>query len=399
MYYTSFGLLAIVIHIIINSETLFRRPRNTVGNTYRAFLWGVMLYYFTDIFWGVFHDLKVIPIIYTDTVLFFLAMVVTVFLWVRYIAAFLDRKDMLSKYLLVSGWLILIFQVIMLFINFFKPIFFSFSFEGEYNPGQARYITLAIQVVIFAFTSVYTMIVSFNSEGSRKLKNRAVGYSGIIMTVFILLQNFFPLVPFYSVGCLLAVCVIHEYVQADERMERNRELGSVKQLAYKDALTQVRNKTAFIELTEEMDSKIKRGEVRDFGIIVLDINDLKKINDTKGHDAGDIYIKDACTLICHQFEHSPVYRIGGDEFVVILNGSDYTNRRELLDSLNHEIERNIREGGVVIAAGMAEYRRGKNYDFNAVMKIADKKMYERKKELKEIMSRGERSHYGFPANS
>ena len=101
-----------------------------------------------------------------------------------------------------------------------------------------------------------------------------------------------------------------------------------------------------------------------------------------GHEAGDEYIKSACTLICTQFDHSPVFRIGGDEFVAILKGSDYEKREELEGSFRKTIDENQRNGHVVVSSGLAVYQPDNDESFNDVFKRADQLMYERKQALK-----------------
>ena len=120
----------------------------------------------------------------------------------------------------------------------------------------------------------------------------------------------------------------------------------------------------------------------DFAIAICDVNGLKAINDTLGHEAGDAYIKEGCMLICHKFDHSPVFRIGGDEFVAILKGRDYENREELEGSFRQMIDENQRNGKVVVASGMAIYTPGSDESYNDVFKRADEMMYKRKQELK-----------------
>ena len=221
------------------------------------------------------------------------------------------------------------------------------------------------------------------------------------MTVLVLLQTFYPLLPLYSIGYLLGTCFIHTFVLEDEKEEYRRELeahiskeelqeielGSAKKLAYTDALTGVKNKRAYTEAQKEIESWIESGLLTEFGIIVFDLNKLKIVNDTKGHEAGDIYIKEACHIICDIFKHSPVYRIGGDEFVVFLRGEDYRNRAKLLLAFETMMEKNIVEDKVVISCGFDDFNSSENDTFDSVFERADKKMYARKKVLKEMQAK------------
>ena len=82
---------------------------------------------------------------------------------------------------------------------------------------------------------------------------------------------------------------------------------------------------------EVLDRQILEGNKPEFAITILDVNDLKQVNDTLGHQAGDKYLCEASKIICNIFAHSPVFRIGGDEFAVISQGSDYENIDELVN--------------------------------------------------------------------
>ena len=99
------------------------------------------------------------------------------------------------------------------------------------------------------------------------------------------------------------------------------------------------SKSAYSEASNEIQRSIANGEKTEFAIIVFDVNDLKKVNDFYGHDAGDRHILSAKKLICDVFKHSPVYRIGGDEFTVILTGTDYENGIELLQAFDRQVKR------------------------------------------------------------
>ncbi|MCR4952909.1 MAG: GGDEF domain-containing protein [Treponema sp.] len=140
------------------------------------------------------------------------------------------------------------------------------------------------------------------------------------------------------------------------------------------------NKLAYNELQKKINSKIKSNSCEDFLITVFDLNDLKKINDIKGHQTGDAYICDACKLICNKFKHSPVFRIGGDEFVAVSFGEDYEHIEELLNSFADHNTKAKKDGGIIIACGMARYNNDASVE--PVFSRADKKMYENKKMLK-----------------
>ena len=103
-----------------------------------------------------------------------------------------------------------------------------------------------------------------------------------------------------------------------------------------------------------------------------------------GHEAGDQYIKSACRLICVQYDHSPVFRVGGDEFVVILKGNDYARREELDSSFRKTIDENQKNGLVVVSSGLAVFQSGVDENYNDVFKRADQLMYERKQSLKAV---------------
>ena len=125
-----------------------------------------------------------------------------------------------------------------------------------------------------------------------------------------------------------------------------------------------------------------------FAIAMIDLNYLKRLNDTFGHDKGNIAIKKLCYIVCHIFEHSPVFRIGGDEFVVILQNSDFENRERLYDAFNSRLDEIRAETGleewekVSASIGIAVYDHTIDSNVDNVFKRADKAMYKRKKEMK-----------------
>ena len=114
-----------------------------------------------------------------------------------------------------------------------------------------------------------------------------------------------------------------------------------------------------------------------------DINGLKHVNDTQGHAAGDQLIRDACVLICDCFPRGAVFRIGGDEFVVVRQGKGYDTMPEAVRALNRRAEENLRNNGVVVSIGYSVLKR-EDQSLGDVFERADQMMYERKKELKKM---------------
>jgi len=127
-------------------------------------------------------------------------------------------------------------------------------------------------------------------------------------------------------------------------------------------------------------------------VAMFDCNDLKPVNDNYGHEKGDIYLQTACRIICKVYAHSPVFRIGGDEFAAILQESDYHAREklerafeEMIDEVNAAAENDWERAS--IASGLAAYDPAIDRDLESVLRRADEMMYEHKKRYKE--SRGE----------
>ncbi|MBO4373789.1 MAG: EAL domain-containing protein [Lachnospiraceae bacterium] len=150
----------------------------------------------------------------------------------------------------------------------------------------------------------------------------------------------------------------------------------------KDMLTNVRNKRAYVFLETELDRLIASEEKPEFSIVTCDINDLKKINETKGHEAGDEAIIKACDMICSIFEHSPVFRTGGDEFAVVLRDRDYEKRESLISNLLYEREKSQKQTGISFSYGISDYDPDKDMRVADVFKRADRAMRENKKQVK-----------------
>jgi diguanylate cyclase (GGDEF)-like protein len=168
--------------------------------------------------------------------------------------------------------------------------------------------------------------------------------------------------------------------QVRQEKELGRLLAQAQTEANIDALTGIKNKHAYLTAEARLNQQIAEHTHAPFAIVMLDVNDLKKVNDTAGHQAGDQYLKDACKIVCNTFKRSPVFRVGGDEFAVIAKGDDYARIEELIEIMDDYNAEAARTGGIVIACGMARY--DNDASVSPVLKRADNKMYENKSKLK-----------------
>ncbi|MBQ7278698.1 MAG: amino acid permease [Clostridia bacterium] len=181
--------------------------------------------------------------------------------------------------------------------------------------------------------------------------------------------------------------LVSNYTTLSHRARHSEEqLGQMRAIANTDPLTGVKSKRAFTEAEEQLDREIADGRCREFSVLVCDLNGLKHINDTQGHKAGDQYILEASNLICDHFKHSPVFRIGGDEFAVLLTGQDFAAREEIIAAFNRQVEENLKTGRAVISLGAASFRPGEDAFVYNVFQRADDRMYERKQQLKSMGS-------------
>ncbi len=667
MLYSITSALALVFNLIINRDAFKKavdRPaeqknKQEVTARYRYFLVTANLYFAADILWGLLYDNhdnnSIFALLYADVILYFLFMFLTMLMWIRYTVAYVETRGRKSNIMVFAVWCMFALGIVCLVINIFHPFILSFNAEHEYIPGSGRHIAFILQMILYLVTSVYMFVIARKSIFSECGRYIAVGFACLGMGVFMIAQIVEPRYPLYAVGLIIGICIVHSYVEASERrdkeiydhiatglagdyeamyyidvetgeylefatsgeyesmdvhvtgrdfyadtainvekyvhpddrefarslytreimtkklegrnsysykyrvmvngqpkffsftimranderhivlrekdiddeitaenirqedqkkhatfsqiaeslaanydviyyvdvedssyvsygtrsiygplsiqesgvdfyaeaqrnipdiihknditmvseyLDRDRLLSILKkqkrssidyrlivgkrahytrmtvwltldgthiiigvenidaevkrekqhlkalitekELARRDDLTGVKNKMAYTELENSVQTNIDNGfDYLPFALILCDANDLKKINDSKGHTAGDEYIKESAKLLCDIFVHSPVFRVGGDEFVVFVRSTDYQNRKELMKKLRDQVVQNLHSGtGPVLASGMAEYIPETDSFVSDIFDRADKEMYENKQMLK-----------------
>ena len=147
------------------------------------------------------------------------------------------------------------------------------------------------------------------------------------------------------------------------------QISFVRSKAYTDGLTGLGNRTSYLDRVREIDEKIESGSA-DFLVAMFDINGLKDINDRQGHERGDEIIVEAADNLRNTFGDENVFRIGGDEFVVLLNEPQSDTEETLREFIPH----------IEISKGYARFDRESDKSYIDTFNRADSEMYSDKRE-------------------
>ena len=384
MTYSIVGLIAIVVHLIVNLDIFFRtksKKTSSANNFYLVFLLNVIAYHITDALWGGLYEAKLLVPLYIDTVFYFVAMATSILFWCLFVYYYLGTK---KKTIIFASIFVFAAQVIVILLNFPTNILFILSEDCAYEAQAGRFFLLGLQILLFLLLSIITFVESKQKQGSSKRHYLIVGVFSLFMMLSITLQSVFPLIPMYSYGYLFGICILHALVMEDEKANQRLELAEARyQVAY-DALTGAMSKHAYVDAEAEIDDRINKGTMEEFAMVVFDLNDLKDVNDKEGHEAGDRYIINSVRLIEECFKDVPIYRVGGDEFTIILTGQDFKNRKKLLEDFNKQIDENVKNRSVVVvSAGISDFIPEKDTTIIQIFTRADREMYARKHFLKE----------------
>ena len=401
MAYSLIPIVALIIGAIINWDVFLNKKYQVMNrDIFRAYKVVVVcnfVFFTADVLWGIFDSLpnKIPGTI--DTSVFFVAMAFGATVWLRFTAKYLEENKIISNIVLSIAYTILLAGVVLVIVNLFNPILFSYA-NGEYDPQPGRYGYFTSLMAMYLVTSLFAFVRAILNKNYRKARYLTIAFVGIVMGACIFLQILYPNLPLYSFGHLVCMILVHMFIvrteQADyqksisevsaREQEKSQELEATKELAYQDPLTGIRNKHAYVEREESIDLSIREKNSGDLCLFIFDLNELKKINDTYGHEQGDDYIIKSVKIIKSVFKNQIIYRIGGDEFATFVDGADFNKRYYLLETFNNIIESNIGKHEPIIAAGFADYVPGKDHSLRSIFTRADERMYSRKKKLKDM---------------
>ena len=152
-------------------------------------------------------------------------------------------------------------------------------------------------------------------------------------------------------------------------------------MSYRDMLTFLFNRNKYIEVLDSHQGKI----LENVGTAYIDLNGLKQINDSHGHEAGDAFIQNAAKILSSIFPDK-VYRIGGDEFVIIQSS---IGELEFHNRINR-LQEYMKQDQISISIGFLWKASCENLE--DMLKEADHRMYEAKKTYYQTADRRTHNH-------
>ena len=222
--YSVIAVLAMAIHLIINSGMIagFGMINARGAREYRRFLWGVFSYYITDACWGVLSGLGWTGALYVDTVVYFVAMSVSVFAWCHFVIAYLNLGKWATRTLSWFGTGLLSLYIVLLIVNVFNNCLFYFDESGHYIAGPARLMLFYPLVALNVPMAFFALLKTIGNNGPLRRRFMVVLLFCLTMMAAIVMQIAWPLWPYYALGCILGTCFLHIFLVEDERSEMRR---------------------------------------------------------------------------------------------------------------------------------------------------------------------------------
>ncbi len=248
--------------------------------------------------------------------------------------------------------------------------------------------TLMLMIIAFILTNFFISL-------KRKENNIASFYIGVVvLSVFGIsdiiyfnllaysknLNGSFDGISFLGTGILVISMVMDFSDEMSSKVRMASEVELYEQMANSDYLTGLANRRQCELVFDEIDQ-----EDSDYAVIAFDLNNLKQVNDSHGHAAGDKLLKDFANVLKGVFESvGTVGRTGGDEFIVIIRHADILNLEQLLAKLDDKIEeanKRKREYKISAARGVCT-RLDNRKNVRSAYRMADQRMYENKIRMK-----------------
>ena len=241
MYYSAIGLLAIMILLIENHDILLVRSaafKTSAWRAYRRFLFTVLIYYITDVLWGILESHKLDRLLFADTTIYYIAMAIGIFCWTQYIVRYLEEENGFGRFLLYTGRAIAGTVTVLACANVFVPVLFTVDKDCVYRALGLRYAVLIVQIALLLLISIYAFSAVLRQHSEMRRKYRTLTLFGLIMAAFLTAQLFDPYLPLYAIAYMLGTCLLHAFVIGDEKEEyRGKLLEAAKITELKQSIS------------------------------------------------------------------------------------------------------------------------------------------------------------------
>ena len=235
MYYSAIGVLAAIVLLIVNWDILSNSQvyAKRAWNVYKKFLFAVLLYYVTDILWGLLEAQKLAAALFVDTTIYFMAMALGLSFWAEYTVAYLDEKTWFGRFLVNTGRGIVALVLGMTIINVFTPVLFTVDSSSVYTALPIRYFILVCQILFLIIISLHALTSMFRMgiRSEKSVRFRILASFGGMMALCLFAQLWFPYLPLYAIGYMLGTCLLHAFVANDEKEEYRIRLAEAEKIA------------------------------------------------------------------------------------------------------------------------------------------------------------------------
>lgn len=271
--------------------------------------------------------------------------------------------------------------VILLLIN--AKDGFAFSIENNLSIRNADYLLVIIAPLFYTTACFVSCCIFYVRSRKDTMERRKIAFHMLVCVSITLLGAIAcTFIPHLSPWHAFVAALVYLYINLHSYHEQ-----SLDTIAYTDSMTGLKNYAAYTHIKEQMVQQLTSDPNTHFAIAVMDVNNLKKVNDKYGHKAGDALLCCASKLLCDVFKRSPVCRIGGDEFVAILESYDYENREALYNAFLERMQTATFtfedvELPLSAALGLCAYDHNRHHSFDDVFQEADSTMYENKAKIK-----------------
>lgn len=297
---------------------------------------------------------------------------------------FIDLRKLWVKYLVIL-WAVAIMTILTTFLTFHAylvcvlPIIFSSMYQSKKITWWGYFWTV-VGIIITVYVGFYNGICDANMALlTGKPLAQYIGPDGAFALTEI--NNKAWTLPLFFVvpRSLICLAVTLTCVTVSTIVRNNIKYAQeLEALAEIDEMTGVFNRNKYLSMTTEGYQNEDK-----LGVIFWDINYLKQTNDTYGHEYGDMLIKAVATAVknvSNQFDQA--YRIGGDEFVMIMRGGDEITVKKKIEEWEEEIAKLGMIQDVPISASCG-YAYGKGSELEKIIHTADQMMYENKRKFHE----------------